>query len=103
MKKLPIKQQNICGIYVRSARKAYGLHHRQKMTQADLAQRLQSKGLSDFDNIAVCRLERGKRQVSDVELKYLAAALEVSPIYLLYGNQTELPDFNTVAAIAAED
>lgn len=103
MKKLPIKQQNICGVYVRSARKTYSQHHRQKMTQDDLAQRLQSKGLSGFDRIAVCRLEQGKRQVSDVELKYLAAALEVSPIYLLYGNQTVLPDFNTINPIVAED
>ncbi len=102
VKRLPTKRQNICGIYVHAARKAYGLRHRQKMTQDDLAARLQLKGLSDFDRIAVCRLERGNRQVSDVELKYLAVALEVSPVYLLYGTQEALPDFNTVESIVAE-
>lgn len=85
------------------ARRAYGKRHRTRMTQADLATRLQLKGLSDFERVTVCRLERGNRQVSDVELKYLAAALEVTPAYLLYGDQEQLPEFDTMESIAAED
>lgn len=102
MKRLPTQRQNICGIYVRLARKDYKNHHHCKMTQADLAAKLQLKGLVDFERITVCRIERGNRQVSDVELKYLAAALGVSPGYLLYGESNSLPDFETIESIVAE-
>lgn len=73
------------------------------MTQADLATKLQLKGMTDFDRVCVCRIERGVRQVSDVELKYLAAALDVSVEYLLYGKREALPNFDTLESIVAED
>lgn len=105
MKRLPSRRQNICGVYVRAARKSYAIRHHQKMTQADLAAKLQLKGLTDFERVCVCRIERGVRQVSDVELKYLAAALDVSVHYLLYGVEHEppqLPRFADMASVVAE-
>ena len=102
MKKLPTKRQNICGEHVRSARKNYGKRHRVRMTQADLAAKLQLKGLDSIERITICRIEKGIRQVSDIELKYLAAALEVSAEYLLYGSVERLPTFDTIESIVAE-
>lgn len=103
MKRLPTKSQNACGEFVRLARKNYGKRHRVKMTQADLAAKLQLKGLVSFERVTVCRIENGVRQVSDVELKYLAAALEVSVEYLLYGPVEKLPSFDSLEAVVAED
>ncbi len=102
MKRLPLKRQNISGEYVRIARKNYGKRHRVPMTQADLAAKLQLKGLENFERITVCRIEKGIRQVSDIELKYLAAALEVSVEYLLYGPVDRVPTFDTIETIVAE-
>ncbi len=102
LKKLPIKRQNACGENVRLARKSYGKRHRVHMTQADLAAKLQLKGLENFERVTVCRIEKGTRQVSDIELKYLAVALEVSAEYLLYGSVERLPTFDTIENIVAE-
>ncbi len=103
MKRLPTKRQNACGEFVRIARKNYGKRHRVHMTQADLAAKLQLKGLENFERLTVCRIENGTRQVSDVELKYLAVALEVSVEYLLYGPIDKLPTFDSIDVIVAED
>ena len=103
MKRLPTPSQNVCGKYVRNARNNYGKRHHTKMTQADLAAKLQLKGMDYFDRLAVCRIENGTRKVSDIELKYLAAALEVSALYLLYGCVDSLPSFDTLAPIVAEE
>ena len=103
MKRLPTPSQNVCGKYVRNARNNYGKRHYTKMTQADLAAKLQLKGMDYFDRLAVCRIENGTRKVSDIELKYLAAALEVSVVYLLYGCVDSLPSFDTLAPIVAEE
>lgn len=102
MKRLPILRQNACGEYVRIARNNYKRRHYTKMTQADLAARLQLKGLDYFDRLTVCRIETGVRQVSDIELMYLAAALDVSVQYLLYGPVDQLPCFESIAPIVAE-
>lgn len=102
MRKLPTKRQNACGENVRLARKNYGKRHRVSMTQADLAAKLQLKGLENFERVTVCRIEKGIRQVSDIELKYLAAALEVSVEYLLYGSIERLPTFDTIESIVAD-
>ena len=53
MKRLPLKRQNISGEYVRMARKNYSKRHRTRMTQGDLAARLQLKGLDNFERITV--------------------------------------------------
>ncbi len=103
MKKLPTLRQNACGEYVRIARNNYGKRHYTHMTQEDLAAKMQLKGLDYFDRITVCRIENGSRQVSDIELKYLAAALEVSAEYLLYGPVAQIPSFYTIEPIVAED
>ncbi len=103
LKRLPTVRQNICGIYVRRARIAYGKRHRCTLTQADLAVKLQLKGLVDFERITVCRIECGRRQVSDVEMKYLALALEVSLNYLMYGREDQLPTFDDAEDIVAEN
>ncbi len=103
MKRLPTKSQNACGQYVRRARKNYGKRHRVRMTQADLAAKLQLKGLTSFERLTVCRIESGARQVSDIELKYLAVALEVSVEYLLYGEVDRLPNFDSIDPVVAED
>lgn len=84
------------------ARKNYSKRHRTRMTQADLAAKLQLKGLDTFERITVCRIEKGIRQVSDIELKYLAAALEVSAEYLLYGPVDRVPTFDTIETLVAE-
>lgn len=102
MKKLPTKRQNACGEFVRLARKNYSKRHRVQMTQADLAAKLQLKGLENFERVTVCRIENGIRQVSDIELKYLAVALEVSVEYLLYGSIERLPTFDTIENVVAE-
>ncbi len=102
MKRLPMKRQNISGEFVRMARINYGKRHRMRMTQADLAAKMQLKGLDSFERITVCRIENGTRQVSDIELKYLAVALEVSAEYLLYGPVDRVPTFDTIESIVAE-
>ena len=102
MKRLPTLRQNACGEYVRIARNNYGRRHRGHMTQADLAAKMQLKGLDYFDRLTVCRIETGVRQVSDIELMYLAAALEVSAEYLLYGPVDKVPSFYTIPPIVAD-
>lgn len=103
MKRLPIPRQNACGEYVRIARNTYGKRHHTHMTQENLAAKMQLKGLDYFERLTVCRIENGVRQVSDIELKYLAVALEVSVEYLLYGPIKQLPSFDTIAPIVAEE
>lgn len=103
MKRLPALRQNICGQYVRIARYNYGKRHHTQMTQGDLAAKMQLKGLGYFDRLTVCRIENGVRQVSDIELKYLAAALEVSVVYLLYGSVDRIPSFDSIELLVAEE
>lgn len=72
---------NICGQNVAALRKEAGL------SQQKLAAKLQLKGL-DVDKNAIQRIEAGKRFVTDIELIYLADALEVTYERLL--SRTEL-------------
>jgi len=67
---------NVVGPRVRQARLTSGL------TQSGLAARLQVRGLK-IDRAGVAKIEGRLRQVSDSELLALAAALEVSPAWLL--------------------
>ena len=69
---------NLCGTYLEKRRKAM----RPKCSQKAFADRLQLLGL-DIDKNAVQRIECGKRTVSDIELKVIAKALEVSVDELL--------------------
>jgi len=52
------------------------------LTQADLAARLQLRGLR-IDRAGVAKIEGGMRQVSDIELKAIADALGVRAAWLL--------------------
>ena len=64
-------RNNICGLNVAKYRKQVNKSQRQ------LADALQLLGL-DIDKNAVQRIEAGKRFVTDIELIYLAKALNVS-------------------------
>ena len=67
---------NICGQRIRLARIEAG------MSQEAFAAKLQLAGLQ-IGQMAVSRIETGKRVVPDFELPYLAKALNVSVTWLL--------------------
>ena len=69
-------QCNICGRNIRRVRAE------KKITQTDLAARLQIQGVQMNQN-SICRIERGKRVVADYELLFIAAALNVPVATLL--------------------
>lgn len=69
-------RKNICGGRVKVARK------RMKLSQADLAARLQLKGVI-IERDSVSRIEIGTRFVADYELLALSEILRVTPAYLL--------------------
>ncbi|MBQ6840463.1 MAG: helix-turn-helix transcriptional regulator [Oscillospiraceae bacterium] len=64
-------RNNVCGNKVAQYRK------KQNKSQRELADALQLLGL-DVDKNAIQRLEAGKRFVTDIELVYIAKALNVS-------------------------
>ena len=67
---------NISGLKIKEARL------RQGITQEELAIRLQLRGLQ-MGQMAVSRIETGKRLVPDFELPLLAEALDVTTDWLL--------------------
>lgn len=67
---------NICGENIRLIRA------KKKVTQTDLAARLQVRGVQLNQN-SICRIEKGKRVVADYELLVIAQALGVSVMALL--------------------
>ena len=69
-------KKNICGDRVREARV------RQRITQSDLAARLQVKGVI-IERDSISRIEIGTRFVADYELKLLSQILNVSVAWLL--------------------
>ena len=64
-------QCNICGQNVRK------LRENKKMSQDQLAAKLQTEGLGVNQN-SISRIETGKRIVADFELKAIATVLSVS-------------------------
>lgn len=58
------------------------LRRQQNLTQEDLAGRAATVGWV-ISRDAVKRIERGEREVTDIELRLLAAALRVPPAVLL--------------------
>ena len=58
------------------------LRKQQNLTQEDLAGRAAAVGWS-LSRDAVKRIERGEREITDIELRLLAAALRVPPAILL--------------------
>ena len=73
-------KKNICGDKVHEART------RQRITQADLAARLQICG-AIIERDSISRIEIGTRFVADYELMILAKCLNVSPLWLLGVNE----------------
>lgn len=73
-------KKNICGDRVHEART------RQRITQADLAARLQICG-AIIERDSISRIEIGTRFVADYELLVLAKCLNVSPLWLLGINE----------------
>lgn len=69
-------QCNICGANIRRIRM------QKKVTQTDLAARLQVRGVQVNQN-SICRIEKGKRVVADYELLVIADALGVTVAELL--------------------
>lgn len=69
-------RKNLCGDRVREART------RRRMTQADLAARLQVAGII-IERDSVSRIEIGTRFVTDYELMVLSKILQVSVQWLL--------------------
>lgn len=72
----PGDQCNISGPRIREARKKL------KLSQSMLAARLQVRGLP-LEQMAISRIESGKRMVADFELPILADALDVTVGWLL--------------------
>lgn len=72
-------QCNICGPKVRK------LREEKKMSQDQLAAKLQTEGLGVNQN-SISRIETGKRIVADFELKSLARVLNV-PVDVLLSNE----------------
>lgn len=67
---------NACGVRVREARERAGL------SQEQLAARVQLHGHA-LTQKTISRIESGARVVPDFEISLLAAALDVSPLWLL--------------------
>ena len=66
-------KNNICGSKIRALRKAMP----ERTSQRALSEKMQLVGL-DLDKNAIQRIESGERFVTDIELKALANALNVS-------------------------
>jgi transcriptional regulator with XRE-family HTH domain len=71
-------RNNLCGIQVRALRLALT----PRTSQRALATKLQLLGV-DLDKNAIQRIESGARFVTDIELRALAMALDVTPNDLL--------------------
>ncbi len=76
---MPHKNKNVIGERLKSSRKS------QKVTQEELAARLQVRGLT-LDRTAISKIERGDRLVPDYELISMADALGVDVKWLLLGD-----------------
>jgi len=61
------------------------LRREHKLSQRDLARRLQLLGV-DMDKNVITRIETGKRYVTDIELKALCEVFQVPYEYLLDGS-----------------
>ncbi|BDF66489.1 hypothetical protein CE91St43_04610 [Oscillospiraceae bacterium] len=62
------------------------LRAREKMSQRDLAHRLQLMGF-DMDKNVITRIETNKRYVTDLEIRALAKVFKVSYQYLIDGEE----------------
>lgn len=74
----PLGEKNASGKQIKA------LRARDRLSQRDLAHRLQLAGL-DMDKNAITRIETGKRCVTDLELMALARIFDVSYDLLIHG------------------
>ena len=65
----------------------------QDMKQSDLCAALSVDFDFEMSQTALSDIERGRRSISDVELDLFAKVLDVSPMWLLYGD--DQPKFST--------
>ena len=75
-------RRNVIGERVRLARE----RAKPRITQADLAARLQIEGLR-LERVAISKIETGYREVTDVEAIAIAKALGVTISWLLGGSE----------------
>jgi HTH-type transcriptional regulator, cell division transcriptional repressor len=73
LKFILMAERNIIGKRVKLARR----NSKPPITQSDLAARLQIQGLK-FERITVTKIETGYREVTDIEVKAIANALDVT-------------------------
>lgn len=77
------EHKNILGKNVRRLRKA------KKLTQKDLAAKIQTIGL-DMDRLAIVRIEAGTRVIADYEVLFLKEALELKSIDALFEGSIQI-------------
>ncbi|MBE7066689.1 MAG: helix-turn-helix transcriptional regulator [Ruminococcaceae bacterium] len=94
-------KKNICGERIRYVRLGKYSKNHLRITQNELAARLQSRGLM-LDRLTVNRIELGIRMVSDIELVVFADALRVPVEFLLGDIQLPLPEINFYTSRVAE-
>lgn len=68
------------------ARRLVGLRQANRLSQRDLAYKLQLAGY-DMDKNVITRIENNQRYVTDLELKAIAEVFQVSYEYLLDGEK----------------
>lgn len=95
-------RKNICGDKVRYVRLGKYSKNHVKITQNQLAARLQSRGLM-LERVTISRIEHGIRPVSDIELACLADALKVPTDYLLKDAKHILPELGYEFLTVAEE
>lgn len=81
-----MEKRNVVGHRVRQARGTV----KPRLTQIDLAARLQLLGIS-IDQAGVSKIETGRRPVSDIEVAALAKALKISVSWLFEETDTGSP------------
>ena len=80
--KMKSKRANLCGKRVKLARTIKEIH------QVDLAAGMAVDcGLENMSQTMISAIERGTRQVSDIELVALSEVLDVSVEWLLFGDK----------------
>ena len=72
-----LNMRNVVGVRIREARYRGG----QKITQQELAARLQTLGL-DIDRTAISKIESGRRPITDVEIIAICKALDIKVVTL---------------------
>ena len=78
---MSLGMRNVLGPRIREARYRTG----QKVTQEQLATRLQSLGV-DLDRTAISKIEIGRRPMTDIEIIAVAKALDVT-VASLFGEE----------------